>query len=146
VAQGPIGLMTVLCLQAFGATTILVSDPSQGRRELAERLGANRVLDPTKEDIQVISKEMCDGRGPHVVFECAGVQKSLTTAIQTVRKAGTIMGLALWETKAEIDPNYIVLKQITYMGAIPYVPGDFQEVISAIKAGMKVLVPRLDLS
>jgi threonine dehydrogenase-like Zn-dependent dehydrogenase len=63
----------------------------------------------------------------------------LSTAIQAVRKTGTIAALALWESKAEIDPNYIVLKQITYMGVIPYMPGDFQEVIEAIDAGRNII-------
>lgn len=135
LGSGPIGLMTILCLQAFGASKILVSDPSEGRLQLARQLGADHVFDPTTEDVQTSSKELCNGRGPHVVFECAGVPKSLTTAIATVRKAGTIVGLALWETTATINPTDIVMKQITYLGAIPYIPGDFQEVISAIAEG-----------
>lgn len=54
--------MAVLCLQAFEATTILVSDPSQGRRDLAKQLGADRVFDPTQEDIQVLSNQLlCEG-------------------------------------------------------------------------------------
>ena len=126
--------MNVLCLQAFGAGKIIVSDPSAGRRELARQLGA-QVLDPTKQDVQAESTQICDGLGPHVVIECAGVQDSLTTAIHSVRKTGTIVGLGLWETQATFDPNLIVMKQITYFGAIPYIPGDFQEVIQAIDEG-----------
>lgn len=132
---GPIGLMTVLCLQAFGAGKILVSDPSEGRLELARLLGADYVFDPRKEDVVSSSKKLCEGRGPHVVFECAGVPVSLSTAIATVRKTGMIVGVALWETKATIDPNDIVMKQIVYLGALPYRPGDFQEVIQAIAEG-----------
>ncbi|EXJ84798.1 hypothetical protein A1O3_05470 [Capronia epimyces CBS 606.96] len=135
IGAGPIGLMTILCLQAFGATNILVSDPSEGRLELARKLGAHHVFDPRKDDVERGCKDLCDGRGPHVVFECAGVQNSLNTAIAAVRKGGTILGLALWETKAVFDPNHIVLRQIKYMGILPYVPGDFQEVIRAIAEG-----------
>lgn len=126
--------MTVLCLQAFGAGKIIVSDPSPGRLELARQLGAD-ILDPTKQDVQAETARACDGRGPHVVFECAGVQKSLTTAMKSVRKTGTIVGLALWETQATFDPTDMVMRQITYFGAIPYIPGDFQEVIHAIAEG-----------
>ncbi|KAK3698912.1 hypothetical protein LTR37_016699, partial [Vermiconidia calcicola] len=134
LGAGPIGLMTILCLQAFGAGKIIVSDPSPGRLELARQLGAD-ILDPTIQDVQAKTILACDGLGPHVVFECAGVQKSLTTAIQSVRKTGTIVQVALWETQATYDPNEIVMRQITYFGAIPYVPGDFQEVIRAVSEG-----------
>ncbi|OAG35453.1 hypothetical protein AYO21_10334 [Fonsecaea monophora] len=135
LGAGPIGLMTILCLQAFGAGKILVSDPAKGRLELAQSLGAEHVFDPTRDDVGLISKGICDGRGPHVVFECAGVQSSLNTAFAAVRKRGTVLGLALWESKATVDPNEIVLGQIKYVGILPYVPGDFQEVINAIAAG-----------
>jgi len=135
LGSGPIGLMTVLCLQAFGASKIMVSDPSEGRLQLARQLGADHVFDPSKDNVQTSSQQLCEGRGPHVVFECAGVPQSLSTAIATVRKTGTLVGLALWEQTATINPNDIVMKQITYLGAIPYVPGDFQEVISAISEG-----------
>ena len=127
--------MTILCLQAFGASRILVSDPSEGRLELARKLGAHRVFDPRKDDVEGESRAICDGRGPHVVIECAGVQTSLSTALASVRKGGTVLGLALWETKATIDPNDIVIRQITYVGALPYVPGDFREVINAVADG-----------
>lgn len=127
--------MNLLCLQAFGAGKIIVSDPSAGRLELARQLGADIVLDPRKQDVQAESAHACEGIGPHVVVECAGVQQSLTTAIQSVRKTGTIVQLALWETQPTFDPNDIVMKQITYFGAIPYVPGDFREVIDAISDG-----------
>jgi threonine dehydrogenase-like Zn-dependent dehydrogenase len=132
---GPIGLMTILCLQASGAGKILVSDPAVGRLERAQKLGADHVFDPTRDDVERSSKEFCDGRGPHVVFECAGVQGSLSTAFAAVRKRGTVLGLALWESKATIDPNDIVLGQIKYVGILPYVPGEFQEVINAIAEG-----------
>ncbi|KAI1620440.1 chaperonin 10-like protein [Exophiala viscosa] len=132
---GPIGLMTILCLQAFGASKIIVSDPAEGRLELARKLGAHHVFDPKKDDVESSSKDLCDGRGPHVVFECAGVQASLTTALAAVRKRGTVIGLALWETQATIDPNDVVLRQVKYFGILPYVPGDFQEVINAVTEG-----------
>ena len=34
-----------------------------------------------------------------------------------------------------IDPNEIVLRQVKYMGILPYAPGNFQEVINAVVDG-----------
>src|SRR5438093_8480251 len=42
---GPVGLLAVLFAKAMGATIVGI-DPSAGRRELAERLGADQTLDP----------------------------------------------------------------------------------------------------
>lgn len=44
---GPIGLAVVLMLKAAGVRTVVASDPSAARRELARRCGADVVVDPT---------------------------------------------------------------------------------------------------
>jgi len=46
IGCGPIGLGTILMLKASGVRTVLASDFSPGRRELAERCGADVVVDP----------------------------------------------------------------------------------------------------
>jgi len=46
VGCGPIGLGTILMLKASGVRTVVASDFSPGRRALAERCGADVVVDP----------------------------------------------------------------------------------------------------
>jgi len=46
VGCGPIGLAVVLMLKASGVRTVIASDLSPGRRALAERCGADVVVDP----------------------------------------------------------------------------------------------------
>ncbi len=46
---GPVGLAVICHLQARGVRTIVASDPSASRRELARRCGAHVVVDPTTE-------------------------------------------------------------------------------------------------
>ena len=58
---GPIGLAVLLCLQAFGAKTILISEIAALRKEQAEKFGANAVLDPTQVDVIQKAKELVDG-------------------------------------------------------------------------------------
>ena len=43
---GPVGLAVICWLRARGVRTIVASDPSTGRRELARRCGAHVVVDP----------------------------------------------------------------------------------------------------
>lgn len=44
---GPVGLAVVCHLKARGVRTVVASDPSAGRRDLASRCGADVVVDPT---------------------------------------------------------------------------------------------------
>lgn len=61
IGAGPIGLAVLLCLKAFGAKTILVSEIATLRKAQAEKFGADVVLDPTKVDVVTRAKELCDG-------------------------------------------------------------------------------------
>jgi threonine dehydrogenase-like Zn-dependent dehydrogenase len=46
IGCGPIGLAVICMLKARGVRTIVASDPSPGRRTLAQRCGADAVFDP----------------------------------------------------------------------------------------------------
>lgn len=46
IGCGPIGLAVILLLKARGVSTVIASDPSAGRRALAEACGADVVVDP----------------------------------------------------------------------------------------------------
>lgn len=49
IGCGPIGLGTILMLKATGVRTVIASDYSPGRRALAERCGADVVVDPAQD-------------------------------------------------------------------------------------------------
>ena len=49
MGAGPIGLATLLWCKAKGAKTVIVSELAAGRAELARRLGATEVVNPTIE-------------------------------------------------------------------------------------------------
>jgi threonine dehydrogenase-like Zn-dependent dehydrogenase len=49
IGCGPIGLGTILMLKATGVRTVIASDFSPGRRALAERCGADIVVDPAED-------------------------------------------------------------------------------------------------
>lgn len=49
IGCGPIGLGVILCLKAKGVETVVASDLSPGRRELARRCGADVTIDPAEQ-------------------------------------------------------------------------------------------------
>jgi (R,R)-butanediol dehydrogenase / meso-butanediol dehydrogenase / diacetyl reductase len=61
LGAGTIGLAVLLCLKAFGAKTILISEISKFRKEQAKKFGVDAVLDPTQVDVEEKAKELCDG-------------------------------------------------------------------------------------
>jgi len=124
----------ILALKAKGAEKIIVSEVSKKRQDFAKNFGAHYVIDPTKEDVVKRCRELCDGLGVHVVFDCAGVQAALDQAIHSTRARGTIVNIAIWEKACTITPNDLTFKERKYMGVATYQVGDFQEVIVGILA------------
>ncbi len=90
LGAGPIGLSVLLPARAQGAAKIYVTDKIDSRLQIAEKMGADCIANPTKADIvQEFSKEeplLFDA-----VFECCGQQEALEQAVEIVKPGGKIM-------------------------------------------------------
>ena len=60
---GPIGLAAEALSVAAGASQIMMFDTSASRREIAHRLGATQVIDPTGVDLNQVLLDHTYGRG-----------------------------------------------------------------------------------
>lgn len=67
IGGGVMGLMHVMLAKLQGARIIL-SEPNEERRKLAEQLGAAITFDPMTEDAVALVKQLTKGRGADVVF------------------------------------------------------------------------------
>ena len=135
LGAGPIGLAVVQSLLARGAKTIIVSEVAKERQDFARYFGAHHVLDPSKQDIVSLCKEITEGMGPDLAFDCAGVAASLKTASIAVRAQGTIINVAIWEGEVPFNPNLLVFGGKTYKAILSYRKPDFKYVIDALARG-----------
>ena len=135
VGGGPIGLAVVQALLGRGCTNIIVSEPSVKRREFASKFGAHHVLDPMKQNVVEEVKKLTGGLGADVGFDAAGSQYAIDTAFESLRARGTLVNIAVWEKRAQINMNEIVFREKSYMGVATFSHGDFEEVIDVISKG-----------
>jgi (R,R)-butanediol dehydrogenase / meso-butanediol dehydrogenase / diacetyl reductase len=134
MGAGPIGLATLLWCKAKGAKTVIVSELAAGRAELARRLGATEVVNPTIRDPAERMRELT-GRGPDLVFECIGVKSTLDSAIQMVATLGRVVVLGVCMEPDEIMPVRCIFKEITVSFVLGYNDAEFQETIDALATG-----------
>jgi threonine dehydrogenase-like Zn-dependent dehydrogenase len=73
--------------------------------------------------------------GPDLVFDCAGVPKSLETACKTVRTRGSVINVAIWEHDVPFNPNWLVFREASYKAVLGYQAKDFQGVIDSLAEG-----------
>jgi len=87
---GCIGLVSMLALRAYGVTQIFVVDSMENRLQKAKELGADVVINFTKEDTTKKIKELCE-KGIDLVIDASGAPAALRCAIDVCRKAATIV-------------------------------------------------------
>lgn len=95
LGSGCIGLCTVMSLKARGVTEIYVSDIMDKRLEKAMEVGATRVFNSKREDIEAFAKTL-PGGGADLVFECAGNRVTTLQACRLIKRAGivTLVGVS----------------------------------------------------
>ncbi|KAJ5674426.1 uncharacterized protein N7477_004360 [Penicillium maclennaniae] len=110
VGGGPIGIGVVQVLKLQGARHIMC--------DVAQRV-----------------REITGGVGADVIFDAAGVEKALVSAIPACRVHGTIVNIAVWEKPPSIPVNQLMFHEIRYMGAALYDEQSFLDTIRAVNCG-----------
>lgn len=112
---GPLGLMFSEFLKKSGAGKVIVSEMSEIRSKYAAANGADRIINPAKEDLEEEILKETDGFGADIVVDAVGCL--MKDAIRIVRPAGTILLFGLnASARAEIAQNDITIKDITILG------------------------------
>jgi (R,R)-butanediol dehydrogenase/meso-butanediol dehydrogenase/diacetyl reductase len=134
---GPIGLSAIASAKAAGATTIIVSEISNVRRQKAEELGATHVLNPSDTDVLSVVRDLTHGLGTDVALEAAGVEPALDIALQATRKAGRFVQIALWGSSPHVNMMMNVMKETEMRFAVGYsFVEEFPELLSLMSAGI----------
>src|SRR2546425_11927191 len=87
---GIMGLLTMVLAKRRGARRLVLSDPIDERRQIARRLGAGTVVDPTREDLRERVMKLTDGRGADVVCEAVGKPDLVAYALSLVKPTGVL--------------------------------------------------------
>lgn len=113
---GPIGLMAIAVVRHAGARFVVVSEPNAFRRDLAERMGATRVVDPTGQDLKDVQLQLGMVEGFDVALEMSGTAAALRGAIANMAHGGRIAVLGIPTGEISLDVNTIVFNQLTLRG------------------------------
>lgn len=135
LGAGPIGCALVFLLKdsGTGASTIIVSEVSAARREMAIRSGADHVVDPLSSANAVTSMVRNHmGIGADVTFDAAGLQQTLDTAFAVTKQGGTVFNVAIHEKPKLLDLNLLTLPEKKLMAGNAYTAEDFERVVKVL--------------
>jgi L-iditol 2-dehydrogenase len=133
VGAGTIGVLTLQALRAAGCKRVLVSDVDETRLKMAKELGAAEVL---LADADVVAQVLrrTGGVGVDVAIEAVGRNETVSAAIASVRKGGTVVLVGNISPEVTLPLQKVVTRQIRLQGSCASA-GEYPEAIALMASG-----------
>lgn len=115
---GPAGLLFIQYLRnVLGYEgLLLVSEPSEGKRQLAKRFCADEALDPGSCDLVQAVLERTGGRGVEYLIEASGAGQVLASIPRLIRKQATVLLYGHGHAGVELSVlNNVMFKEPTFV-------------------------------
>lgn len=137
VGAGPIGLFHLQLSKIAGARKVIVSEPNEQRRKVALELGADLVVDPTKEELPAIVNRETNGQGMDVIVMAIGVPALVNSTLKLCKRGGTVNLFAGFAGTGEstVEVNTIHYNEINVNGSTAYKLEDYLAAAEMIKSG-----------
>lgn len=104
VGGGTIGLLMVQLAQIAGASSILLIEPIESKRNIGLSLGATHSFSPSDEKLFEKVSDLTHG-GVDVVIECVGQSSAVGLAFDITKRGGRILIFGLCPTSSKIEFN-----------------------------------------
>ncbi len=152
IGCGPVGLAVIAALKLKGAGPIIAAEFSSKRREMAEQMGADIVLNPADHSPYEKWKELAIPEGidmenpmmammaqgqikPCVVFECVGVPGLLQQVIEGAPRHARVVVAGVCMEVDKIEPIFGINKELNIQFVLGYGPDEFSTTLTNIAEG-----------
>jgi len=115
LGAGPIGLLAMQIGKALGCRRTIVADINAGRLDLATRMGADIVIDTSKEKLHTKIMELTDGVGVARLVEATGAPPIVNNCFSLLRKGAKLVLIGLPKSAIHIENplQNVVFKSLT---------------------------------
>lgn len=138
---GPIGILLAQSCKALGAESVMITDISDLRLELAKSVGADFAVNTKEKDF---GEAMIECFGPDkadVIYDCAGNDITMGQAIKYARKGSTIILVAVFAKMATVDLAVLNDHELTLDTTMMYRHEDYVDAIRIVEDGKIKLKP-----
>ncbi|MDC0920911.1 galactitol-1-phosphate 5-dehydrogenase [Opitutales bacterium] len=134
VGAGMIGLLVVQALRAAGCQKVIAVDIDEDRLELARRLGATDTINSKYKDVEEEILAQTQGRGVASSFEVVGATPTVQTAINTVRKGGSVVLVGNLAPEVDLPLQAVVTRELSLLGTCASA-GEYPQCIELMSNG-----------
>ena len=117
IGTGMIGLLVVQLLRFAGCGQIIAVDIDQDRLDMACKLGADVALNSDERDVKSSVLTCTQNRGADIAFEAVGITPTISTAIASLRKGGSLTLIGNVSRNVEMPLQEVVTREITFYGS-----------------------------
>ncbi|MBB2494719.1 zinc-binding dehydrogenase [Aquipseudomonas ullengensis] len=152
IGCGPIGLALIAVLKARGIGPVVASDYSPKRRALAEKMGADLVVNPAENSpyqswVEVAAPANYDIKGPAamfslgpqpkpcVVFECVGIPGLIQQVLQHAPPRSRLVVVGVCMESDRIEPLIGIAKEMNVSFAYGYNGDEFAQTLLDLADG-----------
>src|SRR5580700_163672 len=152
IGCGPVGLAVIAALKIKGLHPIVAADYSPARRALAEKLGADIVVDPARTQAfatwaehAAMSAEQRAARPamqawlpalkPALIFECVGIPGLIQQVFEGAPRDARIVVVGVCMETDRAEPMLGIMKELNVQYVLGYTPDEFAHSLSLIAEG-----------
>jgi threonine dehydrogenase-like Zn-dependent dehydrogenase len=141
--QGSMGLECLQIARLSGAGLVITVDVRDEACQVSRELGADHALNARKDDVLAVIRDLTDGVGADVVFECAGGSpkqglagnQSLLQAVEAVRSGGKIIGVSWFGMPLQLNVDLFRERSLRYIFPDVSTQGHLEHTVRLVASG-----------
>ncbi|MGB7537569.1 MAG: alcohol dehydrogenase catalytic domain-containing protein [Anaerolineales bacterium] len=134
LGAGTIGNLVAQTARSAGAQ-VLITDLSEYRLEVARRCGLAAVSNAEAETLAQASARAFGKDGFDVAFECVGVEPTITAAVDSIQKGGTIVVVGVFGDQPRVNLALVQDRELNLRGTLMYQRPDYERAVALIASG-----------
>jgi threonine 3-dehydrogenase len=113
---GPIGIMAAAVVRHAGARYVVITDVNEYRLELARKMGVTLAVNPARQNLKDVQKQLGMTEGFDVGLEMSGNASAFRDMLANMSHGAKIAMLGIPEKEMAIDWNTVVFSMLTIKG------------------------------
>jgi len=140
IGAGPIGNLVAQTARADGAD-VLVTDLSDFRLGIARQCRIPHTSNPRDEELGQAAERVFGTDGFGIALECVGAEATLSAAIDSIGKGGTIVVVGVFGEKPRVAIGLVQDRELMLIGTLMYRYQDYERAVSLISSGNVITAP-----
>jgi len=135
IGAGSMGLLILQALKCLQQSIIVVADINEERLRVADRLGADYVVNSSKTDLPDFIDRFSGHRGMDVAIDAVGNAVTTEHGLRIIKPGGVLVMVGLAENNSKLLSYDIILREKKIMGSYAAVRQDLETAVELIASG-----------